>query len=220
MELKRLLTMISSNMIELTIPTELLNEFIELANNGQKTIMKDLSIIEEQNKIKELASRIVKNNSYHYGNIFSHTEPFTIHSDISNVKQTILLIPIKAHYSQKFIVFDQTVNLNESISWIYNIYDDKTNQELKDMYYETAKRTRPYDTPEVVGCIDAPISDELFEHLPFSKDLYYGLTGKIWDYIPGKALLFNATALHATGRMVEPKIGCTIQFKKPIADLI
>ena len=59
----------------------------------------------------------------------------------------------------------------------------------------------------------------MFKYLPFTRDLYYGLTGKVWKYKPGKALLFDANRLHATGRMSEPKIGCTIQFTSPVSNL-
>ena len=87
------------------------------------------------------------------------------------------------------------------------------------MYYESAQKTRPYDTENVVDCINKPISDELYKHLPYTKDLYFGLTGSTWDYTPGTALLFSANRIHATGKMKSPKIGCTIQFRDSIDNL-
>lgn len=206
-------------MITLELSEEILKKFTDIANNSKKTVMENVSIIEEQEEIKSACSSILDIDSYHYGNVFSHREPFTIHSDISNKKKTILLIPISAHKTQKFVVFDQTINQDKPVSWIYNIFDDKTEEELEKMYYSSSLRTRPYDTPNVKNLVNNPISDELYQHLPFSKELYYGLTGVAWDYKPGTALLFEANRIHATGKMLSSKIGCTIQFTDSIDTL-
>lgn len=206
-------------MFEFDLPVQVLEKFKKLSTHSNKKEMKDVSIVEEQSEIKEIISEIISVESYHYGNLFSHNNPFAIHSDISNKKKTILLIPIEASPEQKFIVFDQTINQDEPISWIYNIFDDKTQDELKEMYYDTSFKTRPCDTQNVVGCTDQPISDDIYKHLPYTKDLYHGLSGTVWNYTPGKALLFEANRIHATGRMSRPKIGCTIQFKDSIESL-
>lgn len=199
-------------MIEITLSQDILSQLIDLSVNGNKTYMKDLSIIEEQDKVKHILKNIIDTKYFHYSNIFNHISPFTIHSDISHKKKSILLIPIHAHKDQKFIVFDQTVDSDKEVSWIYNIFDDKTDEELKEMYYESSLRTRPCDSDFVKGCTNLPIDDSLFEHLPYTQDLYHGLTGKIWSYTPGKALLFPANRIHATGKMLSSKIGCTVQF--------
>lgn len=207
-------------MFEFDIPLHILEKFKKLSTHANKTEMKDVSIIEEQNEIKEIISEFISIDSYHYGNLFAHNNPFAIHSDISDKKKTILLVPIEAAEDQTFVVFDQTINQNEPISWIYNIFDDKTAEELKEMYYDTAYKTRPCDTKNVIGCTNSPVSEKIYQHLPYTQDLYYGLTGTVWNYTPGKALLFEANRIHATGRMSKPKIGCTIQFKDPIEDLV
>ena len=203
---------------ELDVSPNILARFERLSVEGEKTNMTDLSIIEEQDKIKNIVSYLVDTNSYFYGNIFNHNNPFTIHSDTSSIKKSILLVPIKAKENQKFIVFDQELHREKELSWIYNVFDDKTQEELEKMYYHTSSKSRPFDTPEVIGCIDRPISEYLFQYLPYTRDLYYGLTGWVWDYKPGKALLFPATKLHATGRMTGPKIGCTIQFTEILSN--
>jgi hypothetical protein len=201
-----------NEMIEITLPKDILNQLINLSINGDKTHMKDLSIIEEQDKIKDILKKFIDIKYFHYSNIFNHESPFTIHCDISAKKKSILLIPIQAYKEQKFIVFDQTVDSDKEVSWIYNIFDDKTDLELKEMYYESSLRTRPCDTDFVKGCTGLSIDEQLFEYLPYTKDLYHGLTGKAWSYTPGKALLFPANRIHATGKMQSSKIGCTIQF--------
>lgn len=197
---------------ELDVPHSVLDNLINLSSNGKKTEMTDLSIIEEQDKIKDIVSNLVDTSSYFYGNLFNHSNPFTIHSDVSSKKKTILLIPINAADDQKFVLFHQQLLRDKEMSWIYDVFSDKSEDELKAMYYHTASKSRPCDTQEVVGCINEPVSEELFRYLPYTRDLYYGLTGWAWDYKPGKALLFPASIIHATGRMVSPKIGCTIQF--------
>lgn len=206
-------------MIELDIPLELVDEFVNLSNNGPATSLKDLSYVEKQDSIQKIISKVIDLEHFHYGNVFNHTTPFTIHSDVSYKKKSILLIPVQAHSSQKFVVFDQTINAEKEVSWIYDIFNDKTDAELKEMYYESSIKSRPYDTPGVENLTDIPVDDDVYCHLPYTKDLYFGLTGVVWDYTPGKALLFPANRIHATGIMQSSKIGCTVQFRESIDNL-
>lgn len=207
-------------MLTIDIDNKTLDKFYNLINNPvDKSEMKDLFIIEDQLGIKNIVSNIVDTSSYYYGNIFSHKDPFTIHSDICNKKKTIMLLPIEAHVTQKFIVFDQTITQTTPVSWIHNVFNDKTEQELKEMYYDNSLKSRPYEHPNVKNLQNNPIADELYQHLPYSKDLYFGLTGHIWDYVPGNALFFDANRIHATGIMNSCKIGCTIQFTESLETL-
>ena len=206
-------------MLEIDLPSNVLEDFFELSNSGNKTSMANVSIIEDEDAIKNIVSKFINTESFFAATLFNHTEPFTIHSDVSDKKKSILLCPIESHSEQVFVVFDQTLNSDTPKSWISDIFADKTDQELEDMYYHNSLKCRPCDTQEVQGCTNKPIAEELYKHLPYSKDLYYGLTGRVWHYKPGKALLFDANRIHATGRMYAPKIGCTIQFTDPIDSL-
>jgi hypothetical protein len=199
-------------MIEFDLPPETLEQLIELSVTGKASEMYELSIIEEQEKIKNIISSFIDTKHYHYGNLFSHINPFTIHADISDKKQTIMLMPISAAPSQHFIVFDQTINSPSPVSWIWNIFDDKTDKELEEMYYLSALKSRPCEYKNISGLTNKPIDDGLMQHLPYSKEFYYSLSGKAWPYTPGKALIFSAVHPHATGIMQSPKIGCTVQF--------
>jgi hypothetical protein len=206
-------------MIEIDLPDQVLQNFLYLSQHGNKNTMETVTVIEDKEDIKDIISCFINVDSVVVGILFNHTTPFTVHSDITTEKKSILLCPIEAHEDQTFIVFDQILESDVQKSWIYNIFDDKTDEELKKLYYDKSLRCRPCDTPQVKGCTDHPVSDELFKYLPYSKDLYHGLTGRVWKYTPGKALLFDANRIHATGRMVSPKIGCTIHFSKSIDDL-
>lgn len=207
-------------MLTIKLDNNILTQFYNLINNpNNKTEMKDLFIIEDQNGIENIISNIVDTESYFYGNIFCHKDPFTIHSDVCDKKKTIMLIPIEAHVTQKFVVFDQTINQNKPVSWIYNVFNDKSDQELKEMYYDNSLKSRPYDHYNVQNLTDKPVSEDLYEHLPYTKDLYFGLTGKVWDYTPGTALFFDANKIHATGIMRSSKIGCTVQFTESLENL-
>lgn len=207
------------NLIELDIPYLVVDAFANLKTNVNKTEFTDLTIVEEQDQIEDIISTVIDTKHFHYGNLFSHSNPFAIHSDISSKKKSILLIPVDAHVDQKFVVFDQTVVCDHEVSWIYNLFDDKTDQELKDMYYESALKTRPFDTDFVKHLTKMPVDESIYQHLPYSKELYHGLTGTVWDYKPGKALLFPADRIHATGKMQSPKTGCTVQFKTTVDSL-
>jgi hypothetical protein len=207
-------------LLTINIDNNILEKFYNLIKNPvNKTEMKDLFIIEDQEGIKNIISEIIDTNSYYYGNIFSHKDPFTIHSDVCDKKKTIMLIPVEAHVTQKFIVFDQTINQTTPVSWIHDVFNNKTDQELKEMYYDNSLKSRPYEHENVRNLSNMPISNDLYQHLPYTKDLYFGLTGHSWNYIPGTALLFDANRIHATGIMNSPKIGCTIQFTESLETL-
>ena len=158
-------------MITFDLPLDTFVRLSDLSVHGNATEMNNLRIIEEQDKIESIVSTFMHTTHYHYGNLFSHAEPFTTHADISDLKRTILLMPIKASPEQHFMVFDQTIDRDKPISWIWNLYDDKTDEELAEMYYLSSEKVRPCETPELQNVTDEPVSDELFQHLPFTKDL-------------------------------------------------
>jgi hypothetical protein len=207
-------------MFEIDLPHGVVDKFVQLSTSGNKNTMKNVSVITSQKDINNIISEFVDTSTVVVGNLFNHSDPFTVHSDMKTSKKTILLMPIATQDpDQRFVVFDQRLDNAVSMSWIHDVFFDKTDTELKEMYYDMSLRCRPCDTPEVTGCTDHPVADELFEYLPYSKDLYHGLTGYAWKYTIGKALLFDADMLHATGRMNGPKIGCTVHFNTPIAEL-
>lgn len=207
-------------MIEFELPVGTLEKLKHLHSTGTATAMSNLSIIEEQEQIKQICSEFVSIENYHYGNMFSHLDPFTTHADISDRKQTIMLMPVDCEPDQHFVVFDQTVNSETPVSWIYNIFDDKTEDELREMYYLTAEKIRPADDSRVQGLTGEPVDVELFEHLPYQREFYHGLSGRAWPYTPGRALLFPAQHLHATGAMSGAKTGCTVQFSVPYNQVV
>jgi len=199
-------------MITFALPDGTLDKLVSLSETGDSTGMQGLSIIEEQDKIKGIVSDFMDISSYHYGNLFSHVDPFTMHADISDKKRTILLMPIQAAPDQHFVVFDQTVEQLEPVSWIWNIFDNLSEQELADRYYLSALKSRPCEYKNTRGLTNQPCSEDLFEYLPYSREFYYGMSGRAWPYTPGQALLFPANHIHATGKMSAPKVGCTVQF--------
>jgi|DEB0MinimDraft_12_1074336.scaffolds.fasta_scaffold00138_11 hypothetical protein len=207
-------------MFEIDLTQSVIDKFTQLSQSGNKNTMKNVSVIEDKEDIKDIISEFIDPSTVVVGSLFNHANPFAVHSDMKTGKKTILLIPIESHNpDQTFVIFDQRLDSDVGMSWIHDIFSDKTDEELKDMYYDKSLRCRPCDSPEVKGCTDHPISDELFKYLPYSKDLYHGLTGYAWKYTVGKGLLFDADMLHATGRMNGPKIGCTIHFTESIENI-
>lgn len=183
-----------------------------LYQKNKGTVMKNLAINEDQEAIKSIVSRFINVKKYHYGNLFWHTEPFTVHADISEKKRSILLIPIMAHPDQKFIIFDQTTSSKVPISWIGSEFDSLNEEELKERYYINSVRHKPEDDSTVSGLTGKDIDDELMQYLPYSRSFYHGLSGTAYDYKPNTAILFSAKNLHCTGMMASSKMGCTVQF--------
>jgi hypothetical protein len=94
-------------MFEFDLPFGALEKFKKLSKHTNKKDMLDLSIIEEQNEIKNIISDIISVESYHYGNLFAH-----------NTLTTILIIEVS-----KAVIIDFSIT-NTIKQWleIYQVH--------------------------------------------------------------------------------------------------
>ncbi len=159
------------------------------------------------------------------GNIYKHTNTYTIHTDSSDQQQLInCCIPIHLEVTQpqqKFIVFDQYTDNGFGRTW-YGDRDTSTNGD-----FDSNKKisTIPYNDPIVHACTDSPIDKDFFDlHLNHSHckyEYFHGLTGTVYDFKPGNMIVFNSNNIHSTGKLVGPwKMGLLIQFEGTLEELL
>lgn len=147
-------------------------------------------------------------------NFYRHSFPYFTHTDSNNSPNSYnVLIPlyVENDAEQKFIIFDQYSKDYSSATWIGDLWKPSGNFETN-----KTKRGFPYQDPKVIGCTKNPIDPNLYKDLKFNlrnEEMFFGLTGKAYDYIPGDLLIFPSNRLHCTGRMLcKYKIGLSLRF--------
>ena len=142
---------------------------------------------------------------FNAGNYFSHEHPYYPHVDIFDYENTInIVVPLICEDpDQKLIVFDQTYK-EKAATWCGYI-------SKREFHGNPAIRKRMCDTSGVRGLTNKPCPDNLLEHLPYGSDFYYGLSGSVFDWKVGTAIVFNSYNIHCTGQMKPgiTKVGCT-----------
>lgn len=154
---------------------------------------------------------------FYTGNFFKHSWSFYPHVDLysKNIK-TNLVIPLVRNYEeQKLILFDQVYSpeFEEPGYWFAGNHEP----EVKSGKYSTVNfkmlHGRPCDF-DVQGLTNKKIDKQLYQHLDYEEDFYFGLSGIAWDWKPGKALAFPANRIHSTGKMNgHEKIGFSLWFE-------
>lgn len=142
-------------------------------------------------------------------NFYRHNYPYLPHADYREGTETFnYVIPLETNSEQKFIVFDQTIKC-DGRTWVGDLEFDHSvlepNSAIKESFYESGL---------INGLTDQDIDDELYSHLPFfEKDYYFGMTGNVYEWVPGKVIKFDSRKIHATGSMTDDfKLGLTLRM--------
>jgi hypothetical protein len=158
--------------------------------------------------------------------IYAHDETIPLHVDrykhdaIYNLNVPILTFDKE----QKFIVFDQeftecgcewqdsgiSQKRHQPLTNEDKVRSNEDNDHIESISYVGKK---PCETDGVYMLTDMPVNEEIVNDLPFSKEFYYGLSGKTWTQLPGKGLLFKSSQLHGTGKQDKFKIGCVLMLR-------
>lgn len=142
-------------------------------------------------------------------NFYRHNNPYLPHADNRQGVETYnYVIPLETAHDQKFIVFDQKVKMTGR-TWVGNLEFDFSCLEPN-----TYVRERFYECDFVSGLTTLPLEDRLYENIPyFNKDYYFGMSGTIYDWIPGKIIVFNSRQIHMTGYMKDGfKLGLSLRI--------
>ena len=154
--------------------------------------------------------------NYSGGNIFYHEKPFDVHTDLfDGIARTTVIIPLETESKQKLIIFDQTYtdkHYKGSVVWAASVEGEVGSPHCKMVY------NRPYES-KVDGLTNQPCSEELTQDLPEDSEFYFGLTGKSYDWIPGRGFIFDSANLHATGTMEKGKYGLAMWFDNTVEEV-
>lgn len=141
-------------------------------------------------------------------NFYRHVNPYLPHSDFHNQESYNVVIPLEVAHEQKFIVFDQKM-ISEGRTWTGN-YDFKfeSNSSISEPFYKCGI---------VEGLTNREIDQDLYKHIPhFDKDFYFGMSGTVYDWVPGHTIVFDSRHIHMTGKMSSEKykLGLTLRIPK------
>lgn len=148
-------------------------------------------------------------------NIFKIGNSYKPHTDVFRPEvQTNVLIPIVSEYDEdlSMIVFDQSIQ--DRGTWVWDSVSDLTN------YPPKTHATRPCETEGVEGLTDKPIPENLLPHLPYDKEYFHGLTGKVVPWTIGTATAFSARNIHCSGKQSGWKTGASIRLSCPWEEAI
>lgn len=203
------------------IPNNILRDligFFETNTHLHRDTMSMTKISEPWTHVSELLNPVLSkyiDTAENLGdNFYKHNFPYFPHIDSGGNKNSYnVLIPLKLSkpVDQKFIIFDQYCTDYEGVTWIGNIWKPTSEFELN------KKRKFPHGDPAVIGCTGNPIDFKLYENLKYdyrNEELFFGLTGTVYDYTPGDILIFPSNRIHCTGKMdCEWKMGLSLRFK-------
>lgn len=138
------------------------------------------------------------------GNFFQHSHPYYPHVD-GYADELNVLIPLRTDSAepQKFIVFDQT--FPRPATW-------STNPNLGEFKVNKIRRHVPTIDCEIQG-----LSGKACPHvadLPGPPMFWFGLSGTVYDWVPGSTITFCSNRIHATGRQHGTKLGLTLIYKR------
>jgi len=156
--------------------------------------------------------------------IYAHTQPIPLHVDRYKKNSVYnLCVPLyKGDSDQYLLVFDQTFD-KYGLSWRLADVDhikhkpagpehkQTSNNDNDHLPSEVLTGIRPCDTDGVVGLTGQAVPDHINKILPYGNDnFYFGLSGTVWNWKPGKALIFKSSQIHGTAMQSEFKIGCVV----------
>ena len=178
---------------------------------------KELSFLTDVSWLDDL----VNPETFVAANFYKHTTPMSPHVDQFNEDiRTTLIIPIESESNNhSVIVFDQTYSMPEytpGCVWFPTADEDEPENEV----YKRYKR-KPCDTLGVSNCTDGPCPEELLDYIHEDPDFVYGLTGSVWSFTPGTALVFDTSRIHCTGKTHGlSKTGLVLWFNSSVQEVV
>lgn len=205
------------NVISQSIVNELLNFFnnnleLQYQTMGMTKISRPWDYVKDI--LNPVLSDILPTEKNLGDNFYKHDFPYFIHIDSNkNTNSYNVLIPLYVdnNVEQKFIVFDQYCTDYNGATWIGDIWKPDGD------FNSNKKRQFAYKDPSVIGCTNNPVDLSLYQDLEYdyrNEEMFFGLTGRAYDYKPGNILVFPSNRLHCTGKMIcDYKIGLSLRFE-------
>ena len=178
-----------------------------------------------QDVLDPILSKYIRTNRGQGGNIYRHTNLYSLHVDSDEPTQMINVnIPIHLEVTdpaQHFIVFDQWTDNGYGQTW----YGDRPDINNYDFDRNKKLAMTPWNDERVYDKTDKDIDAEFYaNYLEFDHhkpDYFKGLSGVAYDWRPGNLVMFNSNNIHCTGKLVGPwKMGLLINFEGSLEDLL
>lgn len=159
-------------------------------------------------QIKSYVENILnKQVRYCSGNFYSHDKPYLPHTDYKKYQNNFINVVIPLQYNGQLphlVIFDQIWHY-DSITWCmhYPVYKFEINTGVKGCPYE-------YPVENLSHNIDSILHETYLNQYP--KDSVYGLTGKVYPYIPRSLIIFDNRLIHCTANWSGHKTGLSLRF--------
>lgn len=215
-------------MIEIDVPKNIIDNLLQtVIDRLDNRVLGDFPFYTRVEKefINTNMSNWIDINQICAGYIYGHDETIPLHTDKwKSSSYYNLNIPLyNLDDNQYFMVFDQefadrgcewqasgvTQKRHQPLTPEDKNSSDNDNDHLESICY---KDTKPCDT-NVLYLTQKEVNNDIVEHLPFDKDFYFGLSGKVWKQTVGKGLIFKTTQLHGTAKQDKFKVGCVFLLK-------
>lgn len=177
-----------------------------------------------QDELEPIFEKYFKCKNGSGGNIYKHTNLYDLHVDSHEPIQMInALVPLYVHnpkFQQKFVVFDQSVENGQGITWLPSKESERFELDFnKTVIIPTREDNRIHDKTD--KNIDEDFYKKYLHDSDRTLEYFYGLSGHAYDFTPGDLILFNSNFLHCTGPLAgDYKIGMHINFEGSLDELL
>lgn len=180
----------TNTMLKLNLPWQGIKEFLEPVLSN---------IIDTRNNLGD--------------NYFHHKYSYLPHSDYHTKESYNVLIPLELENvadDQYFIIFDQLF-LHEGRTFCGNM-------EIPEFDYNKTYKGK-IKNEDASKLTNEDINLQFYQtYLQSEKrplDLFWGLSGNAFKWIPGNVIVFNSRHIHCTGKMnCDAKLGLSLRFEQ------
>jgi hypothetical protein len=156
--------------------------------------------------IEKLLNQKIK---YKSGNFYKHKYSYLPHTDYKIDQNNTLNVVIPLWYVGELanlIIFDQRWHKN-SVTWCLN------GPEIE-FKVNTGVPGNPCDYEDVLLKTNEPIDREFYEKYlsHYSKECYWGLSGKAFTLEPGSIIIFDNRHIHCTSKFKGEKLGISLRY--------
>jgi hypothetical protein len=156
--------------------------------------------------IEKLLNQKIK---YKSGNFYKHKSSYLPHTDYRIDQNNTLNVVIPLWYVGELaslIVFDQCWYKN-SVTWCLN-------GPLIEFKVNTGVPGNPYEYEDVLLKTNKPIDEEFYKKYlsHYSKECYWGLSGKAFPFEPGSIIIFDNRHIHCTSKFKGEKLGISLRY--------
>ena len=204
------------NIISTTIQKDLIDFFwmtkdLHFFTNDMLKIRKPWQGITEE-LLEPILSNIIDTTNNLGDNYYYHKFSYLPHTDYQEKESYNIVIPLAMENKigqQCFVVFDQ-IFLHSGRTFCGNI-------EMEEFVSNKLYRGH-IKTEDATGLTNKSIPNKFYNKYlnnNYPEDLFWGLSGNAFEWIPGNIIVFNSRNIHCTGKMnCDAKLGLSLRFEQ------